>query len=202
MTRPKKSKAASHTTNTNGAAVDVESHTNETGSSNNNNNNNINKINNPYSSLPEPNVLPVYHPLNILKRSGYIGGAAYGLHKLQAPSAILHSPQIRHEWFKLGLAGTIAILTIKAYVELYQGKLHKRKVNYDNFKQTTHAVLLLMVVTSLAFHVALWPRYGVATFAVLFLLGVILLNTALLIPTYVQNLVSVIFMTFFLQQYK
>ena len=160
-----------------------------------------NQVNNPYSS-GQPELLPALHPINVMKRTGYIGGALYGLHKLEAPSAILRSPQVSHEWFKIGLAGAIAILTTKAYVELYAGKLQKQKVNYDNFKQTTHAVLILIILTSIAFHVALWSHYGATTFLVLFLVGVVLLQTCLLIPTYLQNLVAVICMAFFLQEYK
>lgn len=188
MPKPKKNKPTSS------SAVDVESRQQQQQRQQ--------EISNPYSSGQQPNVLPTYHPINIIKRSGYIGGALYGLHKLKAPTAILKSPTISHEWFKIGLAGTIAILALKAYVELYAGKLQKRQVNYENFKQTTHIVMILLLLTSLAFHVALWPHYGTTTFLVLFLVGVILLNTMLLIPTYLQNLISVIFMTFFLQEYK
>ena len=177
MTRPKKTKAR-----------DVEQQQQQ-------------QVNNPYSSGEIP-VLPPYHPINILKRGGYIGGAGYGLYKLNAHKAIFHSPRVSHEWFKIGLAGTIAILSLKAYVELYAGKLQQQKVNYANFKQTTHAVLVLLMLTSIAFHVALWPHYGVTTFLVLFLVGVVLLQACLLIPTYLQNFISVVGMTFFLQQYK
>ena len=159
------------------------------------------RVNNPYSSGEIP-VLPPLHPINVLKRTSYIIGASYGLVKLKAHKAIFHSPLVSHEWFKIGLAGTIAILSLKAYVELYAGKMQKQKVNYKNFPQTTHTVLLLLVLTSVAFHGALWPHYGATTFLVLFLLSVILLQTALLIPTSLQNLLSVVAMTFFLQQYK
>lgn len=158
-------------------------------------------LQNPYQEQ-QPEVLPLYHPLNILKRALYILVAGYGLHKLKAAKAIFVSPHIRHEWFKIGLAGTVAIMAIKAYVELYAGKLQRRTVNYENFRQTTHAVMILILLTSLAFHVALWPHYGTNTFVVLFLVGVILLQLALLLPTYLQNAICVVFMTFFLQEYK
>jgi hypothetical protein len=156
---------------------------------------------NPYSS-GQPPVLPALHPVNILKRGLYISIACYGLHKLKVPKTIMISPNIRHEWFKVGLAGSIAIMGLKAYVEMYAGKLQKKKVNYENFKQTTHAAIALLLLTSFAFHVALWPHYGTNTFVVMFLLGVVLLQTALLLPVYLQNIVSVVFMTFFLQEYK
>jgi len=191
MTKPKKSRTTTK--------VDVESNTTTTGATSTNNST---SINNPYSSAGLPPVLPTYHPINVLKRTIYIGGAGYCLHTLKAPSVILHSPKVSHEWFKIGLAGTIAILALKAYVELYAGKVQSRKVCYQNFKSETHAVMALLFLTSMAFHVALWPHYGSNTFVVLFLLGVILLNSALLLPTPLQNIISVIGMTFFLQEYK
>jgi len=162
------------------------------------------QINNPYSPSPSSSggMLSPYHPINVLKRTLYITLAVYGLHHLEAFTSILHSPRIRHEWFKIGLAGSILILIIKAYVELYAGKQLKQKVNYDNFRQTTHVVLALLVVTSFCFHVALWKHYGVTTLLVLFLVGTVLLNVCLLMPTYMQNLVAVFVMTFFLQEYK
>lgn len=158
--------------------------------------------NNPYSQVQNPHILPARHPINILKRSGYIGASLSFLHHLGAPSAILRSPQVSHEWVKVGLAGTIAIITIKAYIEMYVGKHQKQTVNYKNFPQTTHVVMALLMITSLAFHVALWGHYGVTTFLVLFLVGVALLQTCLLIPTYLQNAIALIAMAFFLQQYK
>ncbi|CAB9514531.1 expressed unknown protein [Seminavis robusta] len=181
MTKPKKK-----------STVDVESHQQQQQQA----------VRNPYSSSMEPEVLPIYHPINILKRSLYIGISLYVLEKLDAHKAIFHAPDVSHEWFKIGLGGTIAIMMIKAYVELYSGKLQQQKVNYENFKQTTHAVLFLLISTSIAFHVALWPHYGTTTFLVLFLVGVVLLQTALLIPPYLQNLICIVGMTFFLQEYK
>ena len=157
-------------------------------------------VSNPYTGGPP--VLPTYHPINVLKRTGYIVFALVALHKLDALKAILRSPKVSHEWFKIGLAGSLAILSIKAYVELIAGKLQKQTVNYKNFRQTTHVVLILLIVTSLAFHVALWPHFGVTTFLVLFLVGVVLLQACLLIPTYGQNAVAAVAMTFFLQEYK
>ena len=115
--------------------------------------------NNPYSGA-DPNVLPLYHPINILWRLLYMTIALWGLHHFQAYETIIHSPKIRHEWFKIGLAATVgessmmlyqkndekrianphapvifwllkAILFIKAYVELYAGKIQKKQVNCE-----------------------------------------------------------------------
>jgi hypothetical protein len=48
-----------------------------------------------------------YHPLTILKRLTYMGASLYALHHFKAYSVIMRSPQVRHEWFKIGLAATI-----------------------------------------------------------------------------------------------
>ena len=60
---------------------------------------------NPYSA--NPNVLPRYDPLNILKRLFYMGVSAYGLNHFNFYRVVLQSPHIRHEWFKIGLAATV-----------------------------------------------------------------------------------------------
>jgi hypothetical protein len=95
-----------------------------------------------------------------------------------------------------------AILGVKAYVELFEGKMNKKEVNYKNFKHMTHAVMVLILMSTISFNVALWPHYGWNS---PFLLGIcffgVILQFLLLVPTYVQNAVSFIALTFFLQQY-
>ena len=97
-----------------------------------------------------------------------------------------------------------ALLSIKAYIEMYAGKLKKQTVNYKTFPQSTHAILLLLLLTTVCFHAALIPHFGWGnTFVVLNVFGFgILLPFALLVPTYVQNLVAVVLMTWFLQEYS
>lgn len=95
-----------------------------------------------------------------------------------------------------------AILFLKAYVELYAGKLQKKKVSYKTFPQTTHAVITLVMLSSLAFNVALWPVYASGSFLVMTLVGMFILNFCLLMPTYVQNMVAFVLLTFFLQEYS
>jgi hypothetical protein len=160
-----------------------------------------NNVNNPYSG-PEPNILPTYHPINVLKRCLYMGISLYGLHHFKAYHSIMHSPNVDHEAFKFGIATTVAILFIKAYVELYSGKLQKQEVNYQNFKQSTHAVIMLILLASLSFHIALWGEYGSNSMFIMFLVGMFLVNFCLLAPTTIQNIVGVGVLTFFLQQYK
>ena len=51
--------------------------------------------------------LSAHHPTVVLKRITYSGISLYGLHLFKAYELILHSPRIRHEWFKIGLATSI-----------------------------------------------------------------------------------------------
>ena len=79
----------------------------------------------------------------------------------------------------------------------------KQKVNYENFPQCTHLGIALIVIASVAFHIAYWPHYGWNTPLVLGLLfwGV-LIQVMLLIPSDVQNILGFVALTFFLQEYK
>jgi len=87
-------------------------------------------------------------------------------------------------------------------VEIFEGRINKKKVNYDNFRQATHAAIALLLVSSLAFNIALWPHYrwnsplvlGLAFFGVF-------LQFLLLVPSSIQNIVTFIALTFFLQEY-
>ena len=91
---------------------------------------------------------------------------------------------------------------IKAYIETYEGKVLKKAINYESYKQTTHAVIGLILVSTVAFNIALWPHYGWNTPILLGLcfFGVIL-QFLLIVPTYVQNIVGIVMFTFFLQEY-
>jgi hypothetical protein len=92
---------------------------------------------------------------------------------------------------------------VKAYVELFEGKLNKKKVDYEHFKQSTHAAIFLILLSSFAFHIALWPHYGWNTPIVLGLFGFgVVLQFLLLVPSWVQNVVGFVLLTFFLQEYK
>lgn len=95
-----------------------------------------------------------------------------------------------------------AVLFVKAYVEMYAGKMMKQEVSYKTFPQSTHAVMLLTLICSLSFHVALWPAFGSTSMLIMFLLAMFLLNFCLLMPTYVQNLAGFAVLTFFLQEYQ
>lgn len=201
--------------------ADVEASTQRSGS-----------VNNPYSGGQAP-VLPHWHPMNVASRCLYMGVPLYILDRFKAYDALMKNPQIRHEWFKIGLAGVIgelrtriffeeivccghnvldilicififlsAILFVKSYVEMYAGKLKHQKVNYKNFRQSTHTVMLLILLSSIAFNIALWPVYGGNSMFIMFLVGCVILNFCLLFPTYVQNLTAFAILAFFLQEYK
>lgn len=97
---------------------------------------------------------------------------------------------------------SLAILFVKAYVEMFAGKMQKKQVNYQNFRQSTHAIMFLLLLSSVAFHVSLWPAYGWQTVAIMMIIGYgVLLQFSLLVPTYVQNIVGFIGITFFIQEY-
>jgi hypothetical protein len=50
--------------------------------------------------------------------------------------------------------------------------------------------------------VSLWPAYGWNSLVIMSMFGFgILLQFALLVPTYVQNILGVVVITFFLQEY-
>lgn len=137
-----------------------------------------------------------------LYRSIVMGGSLYFLHTWEVYHTVLRSPKVLHEWFKIGLAASVAILFVKAYVEMFAGKMQKKQVNYQNFRQSTHAIMFLLLLSSVAFHVSLWPAYGWQTVAIMMIIGYgVLLQFSLLVPTYVQNIVGFIGITFFIQEY-
>ena len=117
---------------------------------------------------------------------------------------ILHSPNVSHEWFKIGLASSIAVMALKGYVELYEGKKKKKKVEYDNFKSATHWTILFIMISWISFHLSLSPAYGhFKTWLIMIGFGYgVLIQSALMIPVWGQNILSVVLMTFFLQMYK
>ena len=131
-----------------------------------------------------------------------MAGSLWLLHRMDVYSTLMTSPDISHEWFKIGLAASIALLMVKAYVELYTGKLQKKEVNYKTMPQSTHAAILLICLSGMAFHVALWPVYGAQSMLVMLAVSAFLLNFCLMFPTMVQNIVALVVLTFFLQEYQ
>eukprot|EP00566_Odontella_aurita_P028353 CAMPEP_0113548110 /NCGR_PEP_ID=MMETSP0015_2-20120614/12718_1 /TAXON_ID=2838 /ORGANISM="Odontella" /LENGTH=194 /DNA_ID=CAMNT_0000448717 /DNA_START=143 /DNA_END=723 /DNA_ORIENTATION=+ /assembly_acc=CAM_ASM_000160 len=71
--------------------------------------------------------LPPNHWFYKVKRACIAVLSAYGLHELGAWHAVFRAPDVRHEWFKVGLAASIAILAIKLYIELFCGKMHGKR---------------------------------------------------------------------------
>jgi hypothetical protein len=95
-----------------------------------------------------------------------------------------------------------ALLGIKAYVEIYEGRIKKRQIEYSTVPHSTRAALVLFLLSSICYHVALWPHYGWNSCIVLGLafFGVIM-PLLLMIPSWLQNIVSFVALTAFLQQY-
>lgn len=96
-----------------------------------------------------------------------------------------------------------AFLTVKAYLEIFEGLLNHATVNYSNFRQTTHLAIFLWIAASVSFLVALWPHYGANTIVVLFALffGWVL-QPMLLLKPWMQNIAAFVLLTLFLQEYK
>jgi hypothetical protein len=92
---------------------------------------------------------------------------------------------------------------VKAYVEIYEGRVRKAKVDYAHFRQTTHVSIALFLFASLCYHIALWPHYHWNTILVL---GIsffgVLMQLMLLIPSWLQNILSFIALALFLQEYS
>jgi len=153
---------------------------------------------------PASGGLPPRHPINLLYRCAVIGGSLWLLHHMEVFVTIMRGAKVNHMWFKAGLAASIAIQILKGYIELYDGKSKQQKIEYANYRHETHALLFLFLFASLSFHIALWPAFGGAnTIFILFLLGWgVLLQIAILLPTWVQNIGGIASMTFLLQQYQ
>ena len=64
-------------------------------------------VNNPYSNSEPPPILHHWHPVNVLRRCIYMGGSLYGLNYFSAYDTLMNSPDVSHEWFKIGLASTV-----------------------------------------------------------------------------------------------
>jgi hypothetical protein len=97
----------------------------------------------------------------------------------------------------------LALLGVKAYVEIYEGRVKKATVDYKTFPQSTHAAIILLLLSSIAYHIALWPHYHYNTFIVLGILffGVVL-QFILMTPSSIQNVVSFVLLALFIQEYQ
>mmetsp|Transcript_2145 Transcript_2145/g.3433 ORF Transcript_2145/g.3433 Transcript_2145/m.3433 type:complete len:185 (+) Transcript_2145:135-689(+) len=157
---------------------------------------------NPQSTDAVSDHMNTFRPIRQLKTLSIFLAAIYGLHEWHVLGKILYGAKVKHDWFKFGLAASVALLAIKAYVEMYQGKVKKKRVEYKNFRHETHAILGLFTFAGIAFHVALWPEFGYKTILVMMMFGYgVLLQIMLLIPTWAQNLLSSILITWFIQEY-
>ena len=140
---------------------------------------------------------------NLLYRYVVIAASIYGLYELEFFPRVLYGSKVDHGWFKVGLACSVALLAMKAYVEMFQGKAKKKRVDYDNFRNETHAILALLLIASFSFHISLWPQYHLRTFLLVdVIIGYgLLLQICLITPTWLQNFASAVLMTWFLQSY-
>mmetsp|Transcript_18909 Transcript_18909/g.28746 ORF Transcript_18909/g.28746 Transcript_18909/m.28746 type:complete len:186 (-) Transcript_18909:1598-2155(-) len=155
--------------------------------------------------VPPPSLgLPPHHPVNVLYRLLVISISIYFLHKFEVFHQIMRGEKVDHLWFKIGLGASIAISVIKCYMEMFEGKMKKKKVEYENYKTATHSVMALFLLASFSFHKSLWGQFGGGwTILINFAFGFgILLQFTLLVPTYVQNIVTFVGLTFLIQEYQ
>ena len=154
---------------------------------------------------PSVMTLPLYHPINLLWRFTVMGGSLYSLHLLEVYRQVMVGKDIYHHWFKLGLVLSIVIAGLKGYVELVEGRFKKNVIDYERYKNSTHAIILLTLGAAIAFHVALVPVYGwFLTMVIingLFFYGV-LLQFMLLVPSWIQNIVTFLLLTLLLIKYQ
>jgi len=151
-----------------------------------------------------PSIIGRRHPVQLLKITSICGLSAWFLHeKMNLFHNILHSHKVSHTWFKLGLAMSIAILAIKGYMEIYEGKINKKQISYKTYPNCTHAVIILGLLTNIAFGTSLWPLYGTSTLWIIPMFGFgVLLQIMLIVPVWGQNILSVVVLMYFLQEYK
>jgi len=144
-----------------------------------------------------------YNPIRMAKTCFFFFGSLFMLDKMDVYHTLLHSSRIRRVWLHTAMALSLAMLVIKSYVELYLGKQKKIPVTYQNFRQSTHVIIGLFVLTSISLHVALWPVYGGAkTFFIGVCIGYgIVLQVMLLLPVYAQNFLGMVLLMFMTQQY-
>jgi hypothetical protein len=187
-------------------------------------------IENPYADNPRTKRNVVDRILSYVKGTFYISLSTYVLHRFfRFYNAIFQSPYILHEWFKIGIALTVgtsveanysyglhilnlsfprflpllALLGVKAYVEVYEGRVKKATVDYKTFPQSTHAAIILFLLSSIAYHIALWPHYHYNTFIVLGIVFFgIVLQFIVMTPSSVQNVVSFVLLALFIQEYQ
>ena len=76
------------------------------------------QVNNPYNSSNAAGALqPIrsrYHPMNILSRGMWMSLSLYILHRMNVYTTIMTSPDISHEWFKVGLAASVGTCVLCA----------------------------------------------------------------------------------------
>ena len=62
-------------------------------------------VDNPYAE--NPHELGPYHPINVLYRIGVMGGSLFFLDHWKVYRTVLRSPDVNHEWFRIGLGASI-----------------------------------------------------------------------------------------------
>ncbi|GMH82196.1 hypothetical protein TrST_g11678 [Triparma strigata] len=144
-------------------------------------------------------------PIALLWSVAMVVSASIGCieYKLWA-SLMSRSSGVNHTLMNLSVMSSLAMLTLKVYMESLRPSRFKDKLVYENAKQQTHTAIALILFSSVTFNAALWPKYGfVQTCLIAAMVGYgILWNFFMLVPwTSVQNFVGIVGCMFFLQSY-
>lgn len=130
----------------------------------------------------------------------------YILHRMKFYNKVMHNDN-DHIYLNVSLASTLLVLILKSYVEIIQGKIRKIRVEYRNFRQETHWILVLISIASVSAHMALMQSLGgfwktVLILDVLFGYGVVIQMLLIVKDTRLQNLLLGVIFTWFLQEYN
>jgi len=130
--------------------------------------------------------------------------SSYGLSDFNVLYILLHSVKVNHAFLTISVLSAATFLTFKIYLENVRAPMNNLKVTYETHRTQTHIAIGLIAVSSLAFNLAIYPRFGFFhTLLISAMVGYgVLFQLIVLIPyPSVQNGVGFIACTFFLQQY-
>ena len=147
------------------------------------------------------------NPAMLLWTASISAAACYGCAEMKVLEALLHhNTGINHTALTISILSTLVLISVKVYMEnLRPTRNIKDKLVYENYKTLTHAAICLILISSVGFNMALWPRYGFAkTCLISTMVGYgIVFNFMVFVPwNWVQNVVGVVGGTWFLQHYS
>jgi len=134
-----------------------------------------------------------------------IASSVYGLAELKVLNALLTSPKINHTSFNVCVLTCLLMLTGKTYLEGVRQTVYKEKLSYETHRQTTHAAIVLILLSSASYFFALLPKYRLLTSLLICSMtgyGVVF-NFFVLVPyTWIQNSVGFVLGIWFIQAWS